>query len=289
MLRVLIIEDDPDTARFFKAVLDLIGFDSQIATTARDAFNTLTTYVPDMILLDMRLGTEIGGQEILYQVRANNRFDHTKVIVVTAYPILAEHVVDLADLILVKPVDVEQIKTFLERFGNFEVRPRHLQFRDPVTDLYNAEFFQTRLELAFERARRRIDFHYGVILISIHLQHREPETVVYEVRTAILKQVAQRLRQNLRPTDTLAHLNNWKVAALAEELASPEDIRLVAIRLHNMLEEPFSLGGEIYEISTQIGVATHKPHDTSAITALEQAEKALLEASHAGGSTIQIY
>ncbi len=239
MLSVLIIEDDPDTARFFKAVLDLVGFDSQIATTARDAFNTLTTYIPDMILLDMRLGTEIGGQEILYQVRANNRFDHTKVIVVTAYPILAEHVVDLADLILVKPVDVDQIKTFLERLGNFEVRPKHMQFRDPVTDLYNAEFFQTRLELAYERARRRSDFHYGVITISIHMRDRDPESVDYELRTALLKQIAQRLRQNLRPTDTLAHLNNWKVVALTEELADPDDIRLVAVRLQKLLEESY--------------------------------------------------
>lgn len=288
MLRVLIIEDDHDTARFFKAVLDLVGFDSQIAATARDALNTLATYIPDIILLDMRLGSEIGGQEILYQVRANNRFDHTKVIVVTAYPVLAEHVVDLADLILVKPVDVDQIKTFLERFGNFEVRPRHLQFRDPVTELYNAEFFQTRLELAFERAHRRKDFYYGVLLISVSLNQEDPETFPYEVRTGILKQVAERLRQNLRPTDTLAHMNNWKVAALAEELADPGDIRLVAVRLHRLLEETYIVGGETHEISAQIGVATHKPQDDSALTALEQAEKALLEACGEGISSIRV-
>src|SRR5512135_3619415 len=97
ILQVLIIEDDRDTAGFFKTVLELVGFECEVIHSAKEALDHLAFNAPDLILLDIRLGIEISGEDILYQIRSNPRFDKTRVVVTTAYPWLAEPITNLAD------------------------------------------------------------------------------------------------------------------------------------------------------------------------------------------------
>ncbi|MCZ7552754.1 MAG: response regulator [Anaerolineales bacterium] len=142
-MQVLIIDDDKDTANFFRLVLELVGFECEIVNSAKHALARLAASQPDLILLDMRLGLEIGGEDILYQIRSNPRLDRTRVIIITAYPTMAEPVSNLADLILLKPVDVEQLRTLTSRLMLRNTGTKRIEFRDPVTDLYNREFFVT--------------------------------------------------------------------------------------------------------------------------------------------------
>ena len=73
----LIIDDDKDIAAWYRTVLTLMGFEVETALSARQALACLATSVPNLMLLDLRLGQEIGGEDILYQIRSNSRFDHT--------------------------------------------------------------------------------------------------------------------------------------------------------------------------------------------------------------------
>ncbi len=66
---------------------------------------------------------------------------------------MAQPVSDLADLVLLKPVEVEQLRTLAQRLDSFDVRPKHLAFRDPISELFTARVLRhTRLELAFARS-----------------------------------------------------------------------------------------------------------------------------------------
>ena len=273
-MHVLIIEDDKDTAGFFSTVLQLVGYECEIVLSARDALARLAGSVPDLILLDMRLGLEVGGEHILYQLRSNPRFDDTRVIVITAYPNMAQPVSDLADLVLLKPVEVEQLRTLAQRLGSFDVRPKHLAFRDPISELFTREFFDTRLELAFERSRRRTDFYFAVLVFSFQPQTQpDPDAMV-----AILRQAGERLRRALRLTDTIARFSGWKFATLHEELKKPEDIQVVQARLAEKLSEPYQVGEEELEVTVHFGVAVHDRSYASSAALLEAAEADLEQA-----------
>jgi PleD family two-component response regulator len=248
---VLIIENEPDIAGFFKATLELDGFQCDVALTARDALMYLTTNVPDMILLDLHLGGEINGQDILYQVRINPLFQNTRVVVATAHPQVAKLVSHLADLVLLKPVDAYQLQTLAQRITSQEYEPKPLTFLDPVTGLYNQAFFNLRLEHAFERSRRRPDFFYGVILVRVEIPDlpEEPQEGIHEDFVATLYQViARRLRTGLRSTDTLTRLSNWRFAVLLEELKQPDDIQVVEQRLRSALDERLEVGERVYSL-----------------------------------------
>ncbi len=238
-LQVLIIEDDKSTAGFFQTVLNLVGLESEVILSAKEALDRLASTTPDLILLDIRLGLEISGEDILYQIRSNPRFDKTRVVVITAYPRLAEPISDLADLILVKPVETGQLKSLMERLRTMDFTSKFQGCRDPITELFNDEFFQAHLDLAFERTRRRKDFLYAVIAIEFRTDSGQPALANPDAVLAILREIAARFRRHLRPTDAAARLAGWKFAILLEDLKRPEEIDLIANRLRVKLSQPF--------------------------------------------------
>jgi PleD family two-component response regulator len=277
-LQVLIVDDDKDIAGFFSTVLSLVGLECEVVLTAREAFARMAGSVPDLILLDMRLGPEIGGEDILYQIRSNPRFDNTRVVVVTAYPSIASMVTNLADLVLIKPVEIEQLKTLVTRIGSLEINPRRSPFRDPVTQLFNKDFFITRLELAFERARRRPDFMFAAIVMELKLQGTAEEKMNPDTWIAILRGVADRLRRRLRPMDAISIFSNQKFASLHEELKNADDLNIILGRLRETLSESFSFEGKLYVLHPYFGHAIYDKQFKGPLDFLNAAETALMKA-----------
>jgi diguanylate cyclase (GGDEF)-like protein len=274
-IEVLIIDDDKDIAAWYRVVLTLMGFEVETALSARQALTTLATCTPSLILLDLHLGQEIGGEDILYQIRSNTRFDHTRVIVITGYPTTAEMVTNLADLIMIKPIGLDQLKTLVSRIVSSEVEPKSLPFRDPVTLLFNKEFFYTRLELAFERGKRRPEFFFAVIAFQIQPGSPDGEALPPEASAAILVEVAERLKQKVRPTDTIARVFGWKFVTLHEDLKNAEDVEIILARLKQSITQPVAFDGIEYPLAVQYGVALAAPRYKQPAELFEAAEQAL--------------
>jgi PleD family two-component response regulator len=274
-LQVLIIEDDRDTAGFFKTVLELVGLESEIILSAKEALDRLAFSAPDLILLDIRLGIEISGEDILYQIRSNPRFDKTRVVVITAYPRLAEPITELADLILVKPVEINQLKNLMQRLGTMDFKSKFQGCRDPVTDLFNEEFFLARLELAFERAKRRPDFLFALIAIYFQLDIQQEELAKSDAALSILREIATRLRKYIRPTDAAARLSGWKFATLHEDLKNPAEIQIIVNRLSEKLSAPFETCEGICSVKFEMTPVVHDSHYLRPVDILKAAQKAV--------------
>ncbi len=275
---VLIIDDDRNVAGYFQLVLNIMGFQVETAFSVKEALACLATSVPNLILLDLRLGHELGGEDILFQIRSNPRFDNTRVIIITGYPNTTDVVANLADLILIKPVEFEQLKQMVTRMASFELEPRNLPFRDPVTQLFNKDFFYTRLELAFERAKRRPDFLFAVLVLEIQLSGFNIDQIAADESVAILAEVARRLKRHLRPTDTLARLYGWKFATLHEDLTKREDYQVILRRLESLLTEPYRCGDKEFQMLVNFGVAVNGQNYREPKEIFDDAERSLTRA-----------
>lgn len=281
-LQVLIIEDDRDTANYYMQLLSLLGYEPEVVLSAKAALARLAGSAPHLIFLDLNLGSEVDGEDILYQVRSNPRLDHTRVIVITAYPIMTRMIAGLADLVLIKPVDFDQLKDLVNRITSPEYDTKQLGFRDPVTDLFNREFLYTRLDHAFQRARRRSDFLYAalVFILSNEEQSRlEAQRVTWNL---LLREISHRLLQHLRPTDTLTRLSGWKYALLLEELKEKDDIYLVIHRLQAVLMAPFEIEEESFLFDINFGGAVYNQKLQRPREILELAERELEQAKTKG-------
>jgi diguanylate cyclase (GGDEF)-like protein len=275
--RVLIIDDDRDMANLFRTVLDMVGFKCEVVYTAKDGLAKLTFNEPDMVLLDMRLGLEIGGDDILYQIRSNPRLKDTRVIVITGYPSMAEPVADLADLILLKPIEIEQLKNLALRLARTGTTSNLDYFRDPVTGLYARDFFQTRLEHAFARTTRRPDFQYAAFLIEVDIASVEPDQVPAKTFDQIVREAARRLSKKFRPTDTIARLSRNTFATLHEDLKNAQDVKAISERIYLELARPYLFEKTAYHVTIKIGAASHSPAFHKPTDILEAAEKSKRE------------
>lgn len=285
-MRVLIIDDDKDTAQLFSVILDLVGFECEIVHSAKQALARLAATQPDLILLDLRLGLEISGEDILYQIRSNPRHDQARVIVITAYPSMAEPITALADLILLKPVDVDQLRSLTSRLMLSGDRDKRYYFRDPVTDLFNREFFMTRLEHAFERFHRRPDFLFSLLAFEFRVEPIEELDASADDLEHLLRQAADRLRKCYRPTDTIARLEGEVFITLHEDLKRSDDLQVLVNRLRECFTETFTVEGRPYHLLLSIGAVLNSAQLSQPGEMLEQALEFMKEARQRGEEII---
>lgn len=111
----LIIEDDEDLASIFAEALRGIGFTVENASDGRQARVRLRTETPPfLILLDMHL-PHIAGQDLLDEIKNDERFSQTWIFIITADARMAEQYRDQVDFALIKPILFGQLKDLASR------------------------------------------------------------------------------------------------------------------------------------------------------------------------------
>jgi len=117
-LRILLVEDDADTADSLALVLRLYGHDVDVAMDGPTALRMAKDRPPDVALLDLGLPGGMDGWETAWQLR--NLLWHRKplLIAVTGHgqpPDRRRSANVGIHLHLVKPVDTEDLRWLLER------------------------------------------------------------------------------------------------------------------------------------------------------------------------------
>jgi len=110
----LIVEDEIDIGIIFSLALQTAGFQTEVICSGDKALVWLDTMVPDIVILDVRL-PYVSGVDILRQIRADPRLAKIPVIITTAYPDSAAFLQEQADLVLIKPVSLGQLRDLATR------------------------------------------------------------------------------------------------------------------------------------------------------------------------------
>ncbi|GIK38749.1 MAG: hypothetical protein BroJett011_25820 [Chloroflexota bacterium] len=110
----LVIEDDPKLAFIFAEALRSAEFETEILPDGRAGRDRLVDITPAVVVLDLHL-PYLSGRELLYHIRADQRFVETRVILATADSVLAESLQEEADLVLLKPISPIQLRDLAKR------------------------------------------------------------------------------------------------------------------------------------------------------------------------------
>lgn len=116
-MRVLIVEDYPDSAEALAHIVRLWGHEARVAVDGFGALETAAGFDPDVILLDIGL-PGIDGFEVARRLRADERHARTLIVAVTGYNEPADRERSrLAgiDHHLRKPVDITTLELLLVR------------------------------------------------------------------------------------------------------------------------------------------------------------------------------
>ena len=116
-IHVLVAEDNPDLRLIFSKVFQRAPFKVHAVEDGKMVIEYLQKIIPDVLIMDLNM-PRLSGQEVLRHVRRNPKTKNIKVIIVTGNQIAADDdEVTLADLCLLKPVDVPELLDFAKRLS----------------------------------------------------------------------------------------------------------------------------------------------------------------------------
>lgn len=108
--QVLLVDDEHDLLDLFGMLLNRLPCQILKAAGGQEALNILETETPDVILLDIAM-PGVTGLDVLRAVRSNPRFEATRIIVLTAVPVMVEREdARLVDQMLTKPITMHTLE-----------------------------------------------------------------------------------------------------------------------------------------------------------------------------------
>jgi diguanylate cyclase (GGDEF)-like protein len=160
----------------------------------------------------------------------------------------------------------------------------HQALHDPLTGLPNRQLLVDRLNHAIELMSRRGDNAPVVMFLDLNRFKLVNDTFGHQAGDELLVQVAQRLRNVLRTTDTLSRFGGDEFVVLCEDVGDRETATVITERIRAAFDEPFDLVGEQLTVSVSIGVARVDGEVTSIDALLGEADAAMYFAKAHGGS-----
>lgn len=111
----LVIEDDEDLSEIFTRALEQAGFEVESVPDGKSAQQRLREEaIPNVIALDLHLPF-VDGATLLKQIKADERFGKTRIILTTADAVQAEFLRDKVNIVLVKPIMFSQLRDISAR------------------------------------------------------------------------------------------------------------------------------------------------------------------------------
>jgi diguanylate cyclase (GGDEF)-like protein len=268
--RVLVVDDDPDIARFVEVNLRTYGYEVHVASDGLQALDKALELRPELILLDVMM-PHMDGFEVAQRLRSDSRTRNVSIIMLTAKAMSADKVLGLtagADDYIIKPFDpielVARVKGVLRRAREMKAMspltglPGNLRIQDQIHQLVQSEAPFALLYADLDNFKAYND-HYGFLRgdNAIQLTARVLQDVVTDMvgEDAFVGHVGGDDFTALSPPDLAEGLCVAIVEKFDREVAAlydPEDYRNGYVEVTNRKGETqrFPI------LSISIGVAT---------------------------------
>lgn len=181
-------------------------------------------------------------------------------------------------LLLELTSDVSFALEYIEK----EEKLNYIAYYDVITGLPNRTLFHDRLAQRVSTAQSE-KASFFVLMFDVERFRQINETLGRHSGDDLLRQLAQRLRTILLPTDIVAHFDGDYFAVATRRTEEDGD---VAHLLDNILRgtsaEPFLIGGNELRLATRAGIAAFPADGATVDALLSNAEAALKDAKRTG-------
>jgi PleD family two-component response regulator len=150
--RVLVVDDDPDIARFIEVNLRTHGFEVHLASDGVEALERVQEVVPDLVLVDVMM-PRMDGFQVVDRLRSDPRTASLSIIMLTAKALTADKVLGIttgADDYIIKPFDPVEL---VARVKGTLRRAREMRAISPLTGLPGNARIQEELRARIAEGR----------------------------------------------------------------------------------------------------------------------------------------
>ena len=171
-----------------------------------------------------------------------------------------------------------QIATAIES-QRMQARLQHMAQYDQLTGLPNRGLLYDRLRTALAMARRESE-RLSVLYLDLDRFKPVNDTLGHSVGDLLLQEVASRLMQCVRESDTVARIGGDEFVVLLQRAPEAGQAAAIAAKIHEAMSRPFVLDGHTLSIAPSIGIAHYPEHGELAQQLLKYADQAMYRAKH---------
>jgi diguanylate cyclase (GGDEF)-like protein len=158
---------------------------------------------------------------------------------------------------------------------------RHQAFHDPLTDLANRAGFEHALAKAIADARQG-GHSVALALLDLDRFKQINDTLGHAAGDQLLKGVAVRLHDCMRPSDTVARLGGDEFVLVLPNIGYPDDAAIVARKVIAQVAQPMQLEGQSIAVTVSIGISAFPRDGADAAALLRCADGAMYRAKNSG-------
>ncbi len=165
---------------------------------------------------------------------------------------------------------------------------RHEASHDALTGLANRREFQRRVQRAWLRSRQEGAVH-ALCFLDLDRFKIVNDQAGHAAGDALLTQLAEVMRGQVRGADTLARLGGDEFCVLLENCALEYAVRVSDNLIGTLREFRFEWQSETYFIGASVGITLITPDTEDATRALLEADVACYAAKKLGRDQVQVY
>ncbi len=180
-----------------------------------------------------------------------------------------------------------------------EQQLRNAARTDGLTQLPNRTVMLDAIGGAVTRRREQPGYHFAVLFLDFDRFKQVNDTLGHTAGDNLLRQIAQRLQEGLRPGDSLMHASDFShIAAriggdefvvLLDDLRGDLDAEVVADRLIDLLAIPYLIDTHKVISTVSIGVVTSSHATDDAEGVMRDADIAMYEAKRGGRARYVVF
>lgn len=174
---------------------------------------------------------------------------------------------------------------YLIKSRDFEQQYK-LATTDGLTELYNHRYFQEQIRMQVEQSKR-YNSSFSLIIIDIDFFKRFNDTFGHQSGDAVLRQVAQTLKRNVRTTDIVCRYGGEEMSIILPNTPKEEAFSTAQKICDRVANKKFRLfNGKETNVTISLGVSTFPADGESAVDIIEAADKRLYNAKNNGRNQV---
>lgn len=177
------------------------------------------------------------------------------------------------------------IVKYLIKSRDFEQQYK-LATTDGLTELYNHRYFQEQIRMQVEQSKRYSN-SFSLIIIDIDFFKKFNDTFGHQSGDAVLRQVAQTLKKNVRATDIVCRYGGEEMSIILPNTGKDEAFSTAQKICERVANKQFKLAGDKNtNVTISLGVSTFPFDGDTAPAIIEAADKRLYSAKNNGRNQV---
>lgn len=169
-----------------------------------------------------------------------------------------------------------------------EERIHRLAHHDHLTDLPNRTLLRDRLEQAIAHAKRHGE-RVALLFLDLDRFKLINDTLGHQMGDKLLQQVAARLRDSVRPEDTVSRQGGDEFVVVLQGIRDLSHVAHLAAKFLDLLSDEYDIEGERLSITPSIGISVYPEDGEDIEDLIKHADTAMYYAKETGRANYQFF